>query len=259
VALESPPRPTLDVSSTTAFVLDARGVSDASPAIGISSWRRALRDTRGYVFLDILIVALIFLADRQHLIVLSKTPYLLVLGWLSLWARGLAWRDVGLSKPLSWRRTVWLGLLAGLTIEALELFVTQPLLVGWTGQYPDLTPLLQSRGNLKLLLLLVAGSWTLAAFGEELVWRGYLLNRLCDLFGRQGTGLWVSLASVSVAFGLAHADQGMTGVIENSLDGALLGLLYLASGRNLWMPIVAHGVTDTVDSLLLYLGWYPGM
>jgi membrane protease YdiL (CAAX protease family) len=227
--------------------------------IGRTGWRRALRDLRGWVLLDILVVALIFLADRQHLIVFSKTPYLLALGWASLRLRGLAWRDVGLSKPVSWSRTLWLGLLAGLTMEALELLVTQPLLVRWTGKYPDLSLLAQSRGNLELLLLLVAGSWTLAAFGEELVWRGYLLNRTCDLLGLHGAGLGSSLAIVSVAFGLAHGDQGATGVIENTIDGALLGLLYLASGRNLWLPILAHGVTDTVDSLLLYLGWYPGM
>jgi membrane protease YdiL (CAAX protease family) len=226
---------------------------------GLAAWRRALRDCRGCVLLDILVVALIFLADRQHLIVLSKTPYLLVLGWVSLRLRGLTWRDVGLSKPVSWSRTLWLGLLAGLTMEALELLVTQPLLVWWTGNYPDLALFAQARGNIKLLLLLIAGSWTLAAFGEELVWRGYLLNRMRDLLGHHVIGIGTSLAIVSVAFGLAHADQGLTGVIENTIDGALLGLLYLASGRNLWLPILAHGVTDTVDSLLVYLGWYPGV
>jgi membrane protease YdiL (CAAX protease family) len=103
------------------------------------------------------------------------------------------------------------------------------------------------------------GSWALAALGEELVWRGYVLNRVADVFGHRGAGLGMAVVIASVAFGLAHADQGATGVIENSIDGALLAVLYLASGRNLWLPIIAHGVTDTVDSLLLYLGWYPGM
>ena len=222
-------------------------------------WRRALREQPVYALLDIVVVALIFLADRWHLIYLSKTPYLLAVGWLSLRLRGLGWRDVGFTRPASWSHVLWLGLVAGIAMEALELWVTQPLLVWWTGKYPDLTVFVQARHDVKLLVVLLAGSWTLAAFGEELVWRGYVLNRVCDLVGRHRlAGLGTALLLVSVAFGLAHADQGVTGVIENTIDGLLLGLLYLASGRNLWLPIVAHGVTDTVDSVLLFLGWYPG-
>ena len=41
--------------------------------------------------------------------------------------------------------------------------------------------------------------------------------------------------------------------------GVLLGLLYLGSGRNLSVPIVAHGVADTVDLLLIFFGKYPGV
>ena len=53
--------------------------------------------------------------------------------------------------------------------------------------------------------------------------------------------------------------QGATGMLENVWDGLLLGTVYLACGRNLTAAIVAHGVTDTVDLLLMYLGKYPGM
>ena len=225
----------------------------------LSSWRVALRDRRAPAIIDLAIVALVFVADWHHLIYFSKTPYLLALGWLSLRVRGLGWRSVGFTRPQNWLRTLQLGLLAGLAIEGLELFVTQPLLVHLTGKYPDLTELGQARGNFNMLLLLLAATWSLAAFGEELVWRGYILNRVSDLVGRSSVGIALALTIVSVAFGLAHADQGLTGVVENIIDGALLGLLYLLAGRNLWLPIVAHGMTDTVDSLLLYLGWYPGM
>ena len=39
--------------------------------------------------------------------------------------------------------------------------------------------------------------------------------------------------------------------------GFLLGIIYLATGCNLAVPIIAYGVSDTVDVLLLYLGKYP--
>jgi membrane protease YdiL (CAAX protease family) len=46
---------------------------------------------------------------------------------------------------------------------------------------------------------------------------------------------------------------------ENILSGLLLGLLYLASGRNLAVPVIAHAFSDSLDFLLIYLGKYPGM
>ena len=90
-----------------------------------------------------------------------------------------------------------------------------------------------------------------------MVYRGYVMNRVADL-GRRTRGAWmVSLIVVNVAFGLAHTYQGITGVIENCLDGAILGCMYLGTKRNLSVPIIAHGVTDTVDVLLIFLGKYP--
>lgn len=51
----------------------------------------------------------------------------------------------------------------------------------------------------------------------------------------------------------------LPGQIENAIDGLLLGVLYLACGRNPCAPIIAHGITDTVDLMLLFLGKYPGI
>jgi len=34
---------------------------------------------------------------------------------------------------------------------------------------------------------------------------------------------------------------------------------YLACGRNLAVPIIAHGITDTIDVVLIFSGRYPGL
>ena len=60
-------------------------------------------------------------------------------------------------------------------------------------------------------------------------------------------------------FGLSHFGQGITGVSENFIDGMILGALYLKFGRKLAVPIIAHGVTDTVDFLLIFFHRYPGL
>jgi uncharacterized protein len=217
------------------------------------------RQGRWPIAVELALIAAVFVADEYHYIFFSKTPYLLALGWLSMLLRGQRWRDIGLSVPSEWRRLLSIGVAAGIAMELLELFATQPLLVALTGKYPDLSGFHDLIGNVPLLLLTVGASWILAGFGEELVWRGYILNRVADLLGRSRLGWAISIGIVSVMFGLAHSYQDWTGIIENSIDGALLALLYIACGRNLIAPIVAHGVTDTVDSLIIFSGNYPGM
>jgi CAAX protease family protein len=92
-----------------------------------------------------------------------------------------------------------------------------------------------------------------------MVWRGYLMNRVADLGKNKRLAWIVSLVAVNMAFGYAHSYQGITGIIDEGLMGALLGLFYLGTGCNLSVPIIAHGVADTVDLLLIFLGKYPGM
>jgi membrane protease YdiL (CAAX protease family) len=219
---------------------------------------RSWRHSKLLALAEFAIVAGIFVADVRGHIFVSKTLYLFVLAWISLRVRGVGWRGVGLTPPRNWRRAVLAGVAAGAGIELLELFVTQPVLVHLTGKMPDLSLFLQLHGNFKLLMLGLAFTWTLAAFGEEMVYRGYLMNRVAEVANGSRAAWIVSLAVVSATFGLAHIDQGLTGQIENAIDGLLLGVLYLACGRNLWAPIIAHGITDTVDMLLLFLGKYPG-
>jgi uncharacterized protein len=78
-------------------------------------------------------------------------------------------------------------------------------------------------------------------------------------FGKHTRLAWfVSLITVNIAFGSAHSDQGITGIIDEGLMGVLLGLLYLGTNRNLSVPIIAHGVADTVDVLWMFIGRYPG-
>jgi len=209
------------------------------------------------VLCEFAIVALIFWADIHHHIFLSKTIYLLPLAWLSLRIRGLRWRDVGLVRYESWRKTLLLGGLWGAVIEVFELFVSQPLLMRWTGRAPDLELFRALHWNVKWTMIAIVGAWTLAAFGEEMVYRGYLMNRVAGVL-RSTRAAWLfSVVLVSLLFGASHLDQGITGQLENFLDGLLLGAIYLVYDRNLSVPIVAHGVTDTIDLLLIFSGLYP--
>jgi membrane protease YdiL (CAAX protease family) len=224
--------------------------------------RLSQRQDIAFFVLEALIIFTLFWADIhhwRHVVVFSKTPYLLILGWISLRLRGFSWKSIGFTRPTNWRRTIALGLSAGISMECLELFATQPLLMHLFHEPPDLSFLTELRGNVSELAVVLLLTWTLAAFGEELAWRGYIINRIADMISLPRLRWPIAVVLSSAAFGLAHFDQGWTGVLENAIDGALLAGLYFASGRNLWLPIVAHGVTDSLDSLLIFSGHYPTM
>ena len=219
--------------------------------------RRGLRP--GLLAIEVALIAAIFWGDEAGHVPLSKTPFLFLLAWASLRLRDLRWRDVGLSLPPRWPRFVAIGLAWGLGMWLLEFFVTMPTLQRLLGYWPDLTAFNEIVGNAKLLAVYLALNWILAAFGEETVWRGYALPRAAQFLGN-GTQAWVlALVVVNVAFGLAHLYQGPSGVIQATVGGVLLGVLYLLTGRNLVAPIVAHGLGNSIDFTVMYLGLYPGV
>lgn len=217
------------------------------------------RQSKWLAIVELAIVALIFVADAHHMIYVSKTPYLLLLGWISLRLRKLRWRDVGFTRNRSWLITIAVGVGSGVILEIIELFITQPFLTRLTGKPPDLEDFRILTGNIKYTLAAIALSWTLAAFAEELVWRGYVMNRVADLGNRTRVAWFCSLVVVHAAFGLAHSYQGLTGIIQEGFSGFLLGLIYLRSGKNLSVPIIAHGVSDTLDVVLIFMGKFPGL
>ena len=237
----------------------AGGTDAAGAPVGMAAAPPSWTRSKSLIFVELAVVVFIFWADFHHLIFFSKTPYLLLFGWLSIRVRKLRWRDLGLARYKNWAATLGLGIAAGLSLELFQLFVSQPLLVHLLGKKPDLELFRSVQGNLQHLLIYIALVWPLAAFGEEMVYRGYLMNRIADLFNRTRAAWVISLVVVHAGFGLAHAYQGLTGILDEALMGVLLALIYLGTRRNLSVPIVAHGIQDTIDLVLIYLGIYPGM
>jgi uncharacterized protein len=206
---------------------------------------------------ELLLAALLFAASACHRLPLGRGPWLLALGWVSLYVRKIGWRGVGLTGYRSWAATLGMGLGCGVLLELFELFVSQPILVRLLGKNADLSQFHGLTGNLKLTALYILLVWIVAAFGEEMIYRGYLMNRVADLLNRTRTAWIVSLIAIQVVFGLAHSYQGWTGVIDEGLMGVLLAVVYLGTGQNLAVPIVAHGVQDSIDLILIFLGRYP--
>lgn len=172
----------------------------------------------------------------------------------SLRCRGLTWRTLGLRRPDSWSTTIVIALVAGVALQLLSEFVIEPV----TGR-PDLSEFRSLVGNLPAALGMLALVWTLAAFGEEMAYRGYVLERAASLGHHSAMAYTGAVVVVSVLFGLGHFYQGLAGVIGSSVSGLVFGMLYLKGSRNLWLPILAHGFSDTIGLVLIYLGLVRGL
>jgi membrane protease YdiL (CAAX protease family) len=184
--------------------------------------------------------------------------YLLVVGAIFVWWRGPGWRAIGLRRPDSWPRAMSIAVALSF-YQFVSLYVVEPLLARFSGELPDVSMFKTLVGNEAELLFWLAISWSLAAFAEEMVFRGWLTARIAEVLGMTRNAWAIAIVATSVIFGLVHLYQGLSGVIATGIAGLLFGVAYLASDRNLWCAILAHGLTDTIGFVMIYLGVYPGL
>ena len=112
---------------------------------------------------------------------------------------------------------------------------------------------LESQPNVRMILPVTVrearvfrGVAITAGICEEVLSRGYLLWYLQSL----GLGRGAVVVAI-VAFGLAHAYQGIFGIVWTGVMGAVFLGLYLLTG-SLVAPIVVHATVDLANGLMLY-------
>jgi membrane protease YdiL (CAAX protease family) len=109
------------------------------------------------------------------------------------------------------------------------------------------------RGNPGMLLLSLAGVYVVSSFGEEVLFRGYLMTRCAEFFDGSKLGWRIAVAVSTVVFALIHYDWGISGIVQTGCMGFVLAVAYLRVKRNLWVNIIAHGIMDTILLVQLYL------
>lgn len=103
------------------------------------------------------------------------------------------------------------------------------------------------------LAYLMGVVWLGAALGEEVFMRGYVLNRLIAVFGGGRTGALAALILHSIIFGFMHSYQGWNGIIGTGIVAVIFGSIYLASKRQLFPVVLAHGLINTIGLTAFYL------
>ncbi len=205
--------------------------------------------------LDLRVLALLELLIATLIIVLDLfVPTILVLALLavSLIIRKQGLSTIGFLRGQNTWRMVLMVLLLVVVWTLFQLGIAMPVLNRLTGTRQDLSAYSDLRGNLPSLLLYLALTWSLAAFGEEIVYRGYLQRRVFDILGTSTLGMVVAIGLTSLLFGLAHSEQGTVGIAVTILDAIFFSLLKVHYKGNLWAAILAHGFSNTLGLVAFY-------
>ena len=211
------------------------------------------------ILTEILLASGVLLCGALKILPFDSMSMLIVMGTASVWLRNEGLRGIGLDRHRLGLKIVLLSSAFGVFYQAVSLVVLDPLAAHLTGVTQDLSNFAVIRGNSRLLMRYLIVVWTVAAFGEEFVFRGYLLNRIAQLQENSHAARWMGVVFSSILWTFVHFYQGVAGAMLIAVHGVVFGVLYVLTGRNLWVPIVVHGVYDTTALLLIFFGRYPNL
>jgi membrane protease YdiL (CAAX protease family) len=233
----------------------------------IGATEESRRPRRWRYLIDIVVlVAVTFLLDvvasafiraptsvQRELFVFDAIGKMLLVGvaWGLIRLRGETLADIGLMRPASWMRTFMIGI-GFAAIVFIAMYLSEK-----AGFRRDLSKFKDVQGNLELTLFGIFYAFIGAGFYEEFMFRGFLMQGLAMLFGAS-RGAWIAACILQGAlFGAAHAYQNPLGIAITGTLGVLMGLIVLASGRNLWPVIIGHGLFDASRFVLFYFQGPP--
>jgi len=166
--------------------------------------------------------------------------------------RGRSLRDLGFKRPERWWTAPFWAV--GILVAYIVAQAVIPLLVAgfFVLPEPDLSRYDFVRGNLSGAIALALILPVTAAIPEEIVYRGFLIERFRCMIG---DGKWSNAFSVlaqSLVFGAVHFQWGLGGIIVTTIMGAVWGFGFLLCGRNLWIVIAAHSTAHIALVAQLY-------
>ena len=171
--------------------------------------------------------------------------------WLLLRLAGQGWRDLGLRRPRNMMSAL-LGIVALYLLVYLASTRLVPVLAGLFSATPGPVFLAYIRGNTLALVGWIAIAWLVGGFAEELLFRGFLIDRATAAFGSGWAGCAGAVLLQAALFGSLHLHQGSLGLVFAGTVAVIYGIVYLASGRNLWPLVLVHGAWNSVAIVGLY-------
>ena len=182
-----------------------------------------------------------------------------IIATLFMKQKKLKWKELGFQLPVSlreWIINILLAFMAVIIVFLIMGLIIKPLLENFGFTNPtdvaDRFAFFMGKPIIFIGYLIVV-VWFGAALGEELLFRGYLLNRLVDFTGNNNSRIILAIIIHSTIFGSLHIYQGLAGVIATGCIALILGSIYFIIKRKLFPLIIAHAIINSISLIALYL------
>lgn len=166
--------------------------------------------------------------------------------------RNVSWKDLGLRKPESFKKTLFvtIGILIAIVLSIMAFEMIKDYLPFSLEQKKYSENSASKFGNLKgnwLLLFTIMPAVLLESMLEELLDRGFLINWFEKLFSQTTIATILAVVLQALIFGFRHSYDLSDRSIRVGLIGLIMGIAYVKFGRNLWPLIIAHCVLNTMS------------
>ena len=183
---------------------------------------------------------------------------MLILVWSGIKLRGQNWSDFGLTfGRINFKESLRIFLLSLLVcvLGILGYTLGTIIMANISGmpESADMSNYEYLHNNVFMLILTLLGVYIVSSFGEEVIYRAFLINRITELGLDSKYGKMAAVAISAVIFGLVHYEWGPTGIVSTAFMGLVLGIFYLKFNKNLWILVLAHAYMDTLLLVPLYL------
>ncbi len=159
------------------------------------------------------------------------------------------------SERLVGRQGAWRGIVFGVAFKFAMKAIVMPLL----GAAPVNATYSYVTGNLGAMLYMLLLVTVGAGFGEELIFRGFLFERLTKLFGTSAGAKVAIVLATATFFGVLHyPEQGIAGAEQALIVGLTYGTIFAVTGR-IWMLVFAHAAFDVTAVLMIYWNLETGI
>ena len=223
---------------------------------------KATQNTATSYLLDLLVyIAIMFLIRETYIpnthFMVSGFLYsitTLIVATLLMKRRGVTWKSIGLCRPKNIPKTLLIAGVVFISIiimlvafhffqDAFELFKETP-----QEKMSSSTGKTLRNGDYGYFFSVILFVWLQSAL-EELLERAFLIHWLEGLF--QNIPLKTVLAIIIQAciWGFRHSYDISERSISVAFIGIIMGVAYVAFGRNLWAVIIAHCAMNTISMI----------
>ncbi|MCP4553340.1 MAG: CPBP family intramembrane metalloprotease [Bacteroidetes bacterium] len=195
---------------------------------------------------------------HKQLVIWFANILMLIYVWIGIKVRGQKLTYFGISfGKITLKECFRTFLISiGVFIAAVAAFILGSIIMANISGIPessDMSNYKYLQDNIGMLILTLIGTYIVASFGEEIIYRGFIINRLIELGLDSKFGRSLVIIISAIIFGLVHYQWGPMGIVQTGFMGAVLGYFYLKLKKRIWILVLAHGYMDTILMTQMYL------